>query len=124
MILGIGVEWLEVPRFEAALRRFGPRLRERLFTEAEQDYAAGRAGAAQSLAVRFAAKAAGRRALGRPAVRWRDLEVVRSESGAPALAFHGAAERAARELGVKAVTLSLTHDASYCLGQVILEGRR
>ena len=41
MIVGVGVEWLDVPRFEAAERRYGRRLNERLFTEGERAFAAG-----------------------------------------------------------------------------------
>ena len=64
MILGIGIELLEVPRFRASLARFDARWRARVFTPGEQAYAAARrSGEAQSLAVRFAAKCAARRAL-------------------------------------------------------------
>ena len=69
MIVGLGVELVELPRFEAALSRHGERLARRLFTPDERAYAAGRARGAESLAVRFAAKAAARRALRDRALR-------------------------------------------------------
>lgn len=137
MIAAVGVEWVDVERFEAARRRFGDRLDERLFTAAERAYASQRRrSGGQSLAVRFAAKAAARRALraaptpfgaagaeGRPgaSVAWRDVEVVRERGRAPTLRFHGSAARAARALGVGRVALTLTHDALFCVGQVVLE---
>lgn len=121
MIVGIGVEWLDVPRFEAAERRFGNRLRERLFTPQERAYAAARRRGYQSLAVRFAAKLAARRALGLSFAHWHELEVERRPGQAPRMRFHGAAARAAQRLGVTTVSLTLTHDASCCVGHIVLE---
>ena len=121
MIVGLGVEWLDVPRFEAAERRFGNRLRERLFTRSERAYASRRARGHESLAVRFAAKVAARRALGLAFADWQELEVVRLPGEAPGMRFHGAAARAAERLGVTSVSLSLTHDAACCLGHIVLE---
>ncbi len=121
MIVGVGIEWLDVPRFEAVERRFGDRLRERLFTEAERAFASRKARGHESLAVRLAAKIAARRALGLPIARWHELEVRRSRGEAPSLHFHGAAARAAEALGVPHAALSLTHDAAACIAQVVLE---
>ena len=94
----------------------------RLFTPGERAYAARRArSGAQSLAVRFAAKVAARRALGDEGLRWRDVEVVRGRSGAPTLRFAGRGAATADALGVIRTTVSLTHDPAWCAGQVILE---
>ncbi len=122
LILGIGVAYVDVPRFEAALRRHGLRLQERLFTPGERDYAARRTRGAESLAVRFAAKLAARRALGVPGAHWREIEVVRRRGEAPQIRFHGRAAEAARRLGVEEAALTLTHDPACCIGQVVLEG--
>lgn len=121
MIVGIGIEWLDVPRFEAVERRFGERLRARLFTESERDFAALRARGHESLAVRLAAKIAARRALGLASAPWHELEVTREAGAAPRLRFHGSAACAAHALGVTHVALTLTHDAAACVGQVVLE---
>ena len=121
MIVGVGIEWLDVPRFEAVERRFGERLRQRLFTAGERGFAAGKARGYESLAVRLAAKIAARRALAMPNARWQDIEVVRERGQAPHLYFHGDAARTAEALGVTHVALSLTHDAAACVGQVVLE---
>lgn len=121
MIVGVGIEWLDVPRFEAAERRFGQRLHERLFTPGERAYAARRTRGQQSLAVRFAAKIAARRALGLAFADWHELEVERQPDRAPRMRLHGAAARAAESLGVTAISLTLTHDASCCVGQIVLE---
>jgi holo-[acyl-carrier protein] synthase len=125
MILGVGVEWIDVPRFRALLARRSGRVRERLFTPGELAYAARRRrGEAESLAVRFAAKVAARRALGAPGVSLREIEVVRPRGSAPTLQFHGAAAAAAQARAVGGVALTLTHDALACIGQVVLERAR
>jgi holo-[acyl-carrier protein] synthase len=121
VIVGLGVELVDTERFAAAERRFGARLRARLFTEAERAFAARRPGV-QSLAARFAAKLAARRALG-AGLRWHEVEVVRERDHAPALRFHGAAAEAARRAGVTHVSVTLTHDRAACLSQVVLERR-
>ncbi len=125
MIAGLGIESIEVPRFASLLERHGRGLRKRVFTERELAYA-GRRGprAVESLAVRFAAKAAARRALALPGFHWRQIEVVREGGNAPTLEFDGEARRAAERLGVVRVHLTLTHDAACCIAQVLLEDDR
>jgi len=122
LIVGVGIELLDVPRFEAAEGRFGARLHERLFTAGELSFAAGKARGHESLAVRPAAEIAARRARGLSAARWHELEVVRGRGRAPRLVLHGAAAEAGRALGVTRIALTLTHDAACCIGQVVLEG--
>src|SRR5262245_49537701 len=103
----IGVDLLEIARLERALER-RPRLAERLFSDGERAYAADRARPGQHLAARFCAKEAVAKALGLTAWAFRDIEVLAGE-GAPSVALHGAAAARARELGVAAVRVSLTH---------------
>ncbi len=128
MIVGIGVELVDTARFEATLDRFGDRFRERLFTADERAFSASpdsprTARAAQSLAARFAAKLAARRALGAPRLAWQDIEVIRAGQEAPKLQLSGAALQVARSAGVDYIALTLTHDAKWCIGQVILESK-
>jgi holo-[acyl-carrier protein] synthase len=103
---GVGLDLLEIDRLERALRR-RPGLEERLFTEAERQYAARRPRPAQHLAARFCAKEAVTKALALDVFRPRDIEVVAGD-GAPAVALHGEAGARAAELGVE-VRVSLTH---------------
>jgi holo-[acyl-carrier protein] synthase len=122
LIVGLGVELVDAGRFARAAARFGGRLERRLFTPGELAYAAGRGAAgAESLAVRFAAKVAARRALGLRALAWHDVEVARPHAGAPELRLHGAAARRAAALGVRRSALSLSHDGASCIGHVVLE---
>jgi holo-[acyl-carrier protein] synthase len=115
------VGYVEMSRFEAMAQRHGERLRRRIFTEGEQAYAARRSRGLESLAVRFAAKLAAHRALGLRGAHFREIEVVREPGEAPSLCFHGRAAEAAAQLGVRHAALTLTHDPSCCVGQVVLE---
>lgn len=92
---------------ERALER-RPLIAERLFTDVERAYAAGRARPAQHLAARFCAKEAVAKALGLTSWSHRDVEVV-SDEGGPRACLAGSAARRAREIGVTPV-VSLTHD--------------
>ena len=103
---GVGIDLLDVERLDRALRR-RPRLAKRLFTDAEREYAAGRAHPAMHLAARFCAKEAVAKALGLTAWSFRDVEVV-ATGGAPQVRLSGSAARRADELGVSA-SVSLTH---------------
>ncbi len=124
MIVGVGIELVDTERFESLLERYGDRLRDRLFTDCEREYAARKQRDGESLAVRLAAKLAARRALRASALHWRDIEVVRNRQGPPTLRLTGGAERAASRVGVSKIALTLTHDAQWCVGQVILESTR
>ena len=104
--LAVGIDLLDIARLERALQR-RPRLADRLFTDAERDYAASRARPGEHLAARFCAKEAVAKALGLEAWNFRDVEVI-SAGGPPEVALHGTAARRAAELGVR-VSISLTH---------------
>jgi holo-[acyl-carrier protein] synthase len=104
--MSVGIDLLEIERLERALAR-RPRLAERLFTDGERAYAAGRARPGQHLAARFCAKEAVAKALGLRAWSFRDVEVLGGD-GPPQILLHGAAAARAAELGVE-VRVSLTH---------------
>ncbi len=103
---GVGIDLLEIERLERALART-PRLAERLFTDEERRYAAGRARPSQHLAARFCAKEAVAKALALESWNWREVEVL-GGGGPPELRLHGAVAERAQALGVE-VAISLTH---------------
>jgi holo-[acyl-carrier protein] synthase len=124
MIIGTGIDVVEVPRVAAAIERFGERFIRRIFTEAEIRYCESKANRVERYAARFAAKEAGMKALGtgwNHGVRWRDVEVRRQPGHRPTLVFHGKAGEFAARMGVANVALSLTHTTSQAIAQVILE---
>lgn len=108
--LRVGTDVVDVARMRRVLERT-PGLRDRLFRPDEQAYAERVADPAKRYAARFAAKEATLKVLGRGLgeVALRDIEVVRAESGAPALVLHGEARRIAAALGVDQLEVSLTH---------------
>ena len=115
MIVGIGVDVVDLARFERAVDRT-PALRTRLFAESERDLPL------RSLAGRFAAKEALIKALGdSTGVRWHDMEVVPDERRRPALRLTGGAARLAAERGVARLHLSITHDAGVAVAMVVAE---
>lgn len=124
MIVGTGVDLCEVERIEQAIERHGRRFVERIFTEREAAYAEQKANKYERYAARFAAKEAGMKALGtgwHGGLGWRDLEVTNLPSGRPTLAFHGKAAEFAERLGVRNISLSLTHTTLQAMALVILE---
>jgi holo-[acyl-carrier protein] synthase len=124
VIVGIGVDEVEVPRMAEVLTRT-PSMRGRLFTDAEQAYAdtAEPLMATQRLAARFAAKEAVLKALGAGlgACKFVEIEVGRAESGAPDVVLHGAAVALAADAGVRRFHLSLTHTEARATAFVIAE---
>jgi holo-[acyl-carrier protein] synthase len=115
MILGVGIDVVDVARFEETLDRT-PALRERLFTPAERQRSPA------SLAARFAAKEALAKALGAPAgMAWLDAEVVNAPTGDPRLDVRGSVRARADALGVTTVHVSLSHDAGIASAVVVLE---
>ena len=126
MIVGIGMDLVDIERVELLIADRGERATTKLFTEREAAYAMGRAHPARHFAARFAAKEAAYKALaGNELARgigWREIEVLRDDtSGQPGLALHGRAAERAAELGVTRVHLTLTHSHSTAAAVVILE---
>ena len=125
MILGTGVDLAEVDRIRAAIGRYGQRFIQRIYTPGEIAYVERKANRFERYAGRFAAKEAGMKAIGTGwthGVRWRDFEVSNLPSGRPTLKLHGEAARIAEQLGVKMISLSITHTAELGMAHVILEG--
>ncbi|MBN9605918.1 MAG: holo-ACP synthase [Actinomycetales bacterium] len=119
-IAGIGVDVVDLARFERALART-PGLRERLFAESEL-VARGRELPLRSLAGRFAAKEALMKALGdTEGIRWHDMRIVSDAEGDPAFELAGAAAAIAARRGITAVHVSMSHDAGVAVAQVIAE---
>jgi len=125
MILGTGIDLVEIRRIQHSIDRFGARFLNRLFTKAEQDYCLRKHASAESFAARFAAKEAAAKALGTGigrGVNWLEIEVVREPGGRPGLRFHGHAAQIAVRQGVVRMALSLSHTSDLAMASVVLEG--
>ena len=124
MILGTGVDLTEVSRIRNAISRYGERFIGRIYTEREVSYVERKANRFERYAARFAAKEAAMKALGtgwRRGVQWKDFEVSNLPSGRPTLLLHGAAQAIADQLGVRHISLSLTHTAETGMAFVVFE---
>ncbi|MFZ5545676.1 MAG: holo-ACP synthase [Pseudomonadota bacterium] len=119
--LRVGVDVVLINHIEDSLRRFGQRFVNRLFSAREAAYAmSSRELTAQRLAARFAAKEAAIKAFGwsEASIDWRDIEVVREDSGACHLELHGHAAQLLAAFGPAQVALSLSHDGNYAVAVV------
>ena len=124
MVIGIGTDLIEIERIESSVARFGERFLQRVFTPGEIAYCKRRKHAAESLAARFAAKEAAAKALGTGisrGVAWREFEVTRLPGQRPMLTFHGRAAELAAAMGIRRVSLSLSHSRTVSIAVVIAE---
>ena len=116
MIIGVGIDVVDIERFGQTLART-PAMRDRLFTASERVLGLA------SLAARFAAKEALAKSLGAPVgMRWLDATVVQDGKGQPSLQVSGTVAARAEGLGVASFHLSLSHDAGIASAVVIAEG--
>jgi len=118
------LDLLSIPRLEAALERH-PRLKERVFTEAERRACERKIASFGSFAARFAAKEAAMKALGTgwgQGVGWLDIEVSGGMGRPPGLTFHGGAAKRFEAMGGAEVHLSMTHEKEMAAAVVVIEG--
>jgi holo-[acyl-carrier protein] synthase len=120
MIIGVGVDAVEIDRFRRSLERT-PSMKTRLFTQEELEYVEPHDDPSASLAARFAAREAVMKAMGvgLGAFEFHDVWVQRADSGRPTLAVTGRAEQIANELGVTDWHLSITHTDTTAIAYVI-----
>jgi len=124
VIVGLGLDIAEIDRVAAAITRHGAAILERLYTPREIAYCENHKNRAERYAARFAAKEAAMKALGtgwRLGVRWRDIEVTNAPGGKPTLRLEGIARQFADRLGVRNISLTITHSGNLALAQVIFE---
>lgn len=123
VVVGHGVDLVEVARIQRMLEEHPERFRERVFTPAERAYAeAGGRRRGERYAARFAAKEAAFKALGtgwRSGIAWTDAEVVHGPDGAPTLRVHGALAEAAKARRVDRWMLTLTHTDALAMASVL-----
>jgi holo-[acyl-carrier protein] synthase len=124
MIYGIGVDIVKIERFKKALDRWGDHLCKRVFTQQELLICQNKAQPEKHLALRFAAKEAFLKALGRgmfQGVAWKEIEITNDPSGRPHMNVRGEAERLCREKEIKEIFVSISHETEYGVAQVLLE---
>lgn len=124
MILGTGIDIIEVARIASSHEKFGERFVNRILLPAEIAYCLGHRRPAPFLAARFAAKEAVSKAFGTgigAQLGWQDIEVRRRESGEPYVVLHGKGHELFEARGAKKLHLSLSHTEYYAAATAILE---
>ena len=125
MILGTGIDIIDVARIEASFEKFGKKFANRILLPDEIDYCLSHKYPAPFLAARFAAKEAISKAFGTGiggVIGWLDMEIRRKESGEPFVLLHGKAKDLFAARGAKQLHVSLSHTEHYAAATAILEG--
>lgn len=118
MILGIGVDLVDISRFEKAINQT-PKLRDRLFTENERELTT------QSLAARFAAKEALVKAVGKAkGLSFQGVSIVKNQDGKPSFELTGETKQTISSHGIQNLHLSMSHDGNMAVAYVIAEGAK
>jgi holo-[acyl-carrier protein] synthase len=124
MILGTGIDIIEVARVQASHERFGEGFLNRILHPDEIAYCLSHKNPGPFLAARFAAKEAISKAFGTgigAELGWQDLEIRRKESGEPFVVLHGKGKKLFRSRRAKRLLVSLSHTANYAAATAVLE---
>ena len=124
MILGTGIDLIEVARIRASFEKFGDRFALRILVGSELEYCLSHKDPAPFIAARFAAKEAVSKAFGTgigASIGWHDIEVRRKESGEPYVILHGKGEALFRAREAGRLHLSISHTIQHATAISILE---
>jgi holo-[acyl-carrier protein] synthase len=125
MILGIGIDIIEVARVQGSVERFGDRFLNRVLLPDEIAYCQSHKSPGPFVAVRFAAKEAISKAFGTgigAQLGWHEMEVRRKESGEPFVVLHGGGRQLFEARGAQRLLISLSHTQNYAAATAVLEG--
>jgi len=125
MVLGIGIDIVEIARIERLLGRHGDTFLKRVFLPEEIAYCGSKKFPAQHYAARLAVKEAVFKALGEgwtERLGWKDIKVLRSERGKPSVELLGKGRELQREMGVERIMVSLSHSDAYSIAQAVAAG--
>ena len=124
MIVGTGIDIVNISRIERLMTRWGNLFLARVFTQHEIDWCQQRARPPECFATRFAAKEAFLKAIGRGlrnGIQWTDIEVENDPLGKPSLSFHRKTREILKTLRIQKALLTLSHDQPYAVAHVLLE---
>ena len=126
MVIGTGIDIVNIQRIERMMARWGDLFLSRVFTEREIVWCQQRTRPPECFAIRFAAKEAFLKAIGwglRDGIQWTDIEVETDLMGKPLLSFHQKAKEVTETLRIHKALLTLSHDRPYAVAHVLLEER-
>ncbi len=125
MILGTGIDIIEVARVRSSLEKFGERFGQRVLLPDEAAYCLAHKDSAPFVAARFAAKEAVSKAFGTgigAQLGWLDIEICKKESGEPFVVLHGNGKKLFESRKAKQLLVSLSHTEHYAAATAVLEG--
>jgi holo-[acyl-carrier protein] synthase len=125
MVIGLGIDIIEVARIESSYQKFGERFLNRILLPDEIGYCLSHRSPGPFLAARFAAKEAISKAFGTgigAQLGWQDMEVRRKESGEPFVVLHGGGQKLFEQRRARALLISLSHTQVHATAVAILEG--
>ena len=123
MIVGSGIDIVEISRFKKAKKKWGKGFLNKIFTENEIDYSKKRRFQEQHLAARFAAKEAVLKAFGdkiSSVHNWQDIEILNDKSGKPYCSFHRSAKKLKKIEKINQVVLSMAHCKGHAVATAML----
>lgn len=123
MIEGFGVDIIEVRRIECAVKKWGRRFTDKIYTKRELAYCKGKGAPEEHLAARFAVKEAVYKAFGgdgKMSILWTDVEILNEGNGKPKAILKGSAKRLKEKRRISKVVVSLSHTRNYAVGNCIL----
>ncbi len=121
-IVAHGIDLVDFPRIEEMIKRHGERFLGRVFTASERAYADANKNGVEKLAGRFAAKEAILKLMGtgwRGKIAWTDIEIVNNAAGQPEVTLRGEVEKIAAKLGIKHISISITHTANFAIASAV-----
>jgi len=121
-IIAHGIDLVDCPRIEKMLKQHGQRFTDRVFTAAEQAYAEANKNSIEKLAGRFAAKEAVLKLMGtgwRGKIAWTDIEIINNPAGQPEVALTGEVKKIAEQLGIRHISISITHTANFAIASAV-----
>ena len=121
-IIAHGIDLVDFPRIKEMVERHGERFLNRIFTAAERDYADSNKNGTEKLAGRFAAKEAILKLMGtgwRGKIAWTDIEIINNPAGQPKVNLSGEVERISAGLGIKHISVSITHTANFAIASAV-----
>ena len=124
MIIGTGIDIIEIGRIKHSITKYSDRFKNKVFTQKEIDYCHSQADPAKHFAARFSVKEAVLKCFGTGmtgGILWKDIEVDKKKSGQPTLNLYGKGKGLFNKLKLKHIHISITHDKSYAVAHAIAE---
>ena len=124
MIIGTGLDIIEIERIKNSIRKYSPKFEQRVFSSGEINYCQSQGDPGKHFAARFAVKEAVSKCLGTGisgALGFKDMEVTHEESGKPVLKMTGKGKELFKKLKLKTIHISISHDHTYAIAHAIAE---